>query len=866
MKNAQATLLRIGALQLGRGVLEDATWREGRKGCSPVLCTEPVPLEPEYVPFDGAAIVSSFIAPTLPEGSYDESTVDASRGRCLSGSPCASRSPDSSGAGASVEEEGVRSQVLVEGPGDPDREAERVERESFGEDSVAAVEQTTPMRTLRLFSSGEDISSPGWMDTLLQGLTVIGERFSFELAGAAGRVTFRFGIPESRIEVFKLTLQGLFPAVRIVPEDRPFPAGVPSWVEELVPVAPYHRTQTLLGREGASPLGIVVASIAGLAPEDFGLFQVLLAPAEADHDWHYNIENLIEAERRGKELALLGGLASRFRYDDRVPPLLEPSAPEKVRRDVAFYAVVVRYAVWSDSRERSVVFRDGARSATGIVRFGNRQYRRLEDHVLREALGDGRLRGMVVDRMSHRQGLMVTSEEAATFVHLPNPRTLEMFGEIEQRRGLEWTAPDVPDRKGQVLGFNDFAGRMRRVSISHVNRLQHTYLVGATGSGKSNLMKTMALDDARDGFGLALVDPHGDGSLDFISRMPERRMKDLVYISFGQDGLVPRWNPFAAKAASGKVADDLTRAFLAATWTSGPRMEHILRSAGFVVHRLGGTLEDLAEMVGKTSRGEELRMRGLAEIKTPEVQRFLREELPKYGASELDPVRNKLSRLLLDESLGAMFRQRENTFDPRQWMDEGRIVLVNLASGHIGTDHARFTGALLVSLLHRAALGRADVEPERRRPFFLYLDEFQHLQSAAIEEILSEGRKYGLGVVLAHQEGGQLGGELVQALGNCGTRVVFRPAPEDAPRLRRALLGRVTDSDLLRLGTGEAYVGWGEHVASLRTELCGYPVLRNGRSTADAYARAHYAQATDGAAPAPRQKRQYDSLGEEDKR
>ena len=177
MKNAQATLLRIGALQLGRGVLEDATWREGRKGCSPVLCTEPVPLEPEYVPFDGAAIVSSFIAGPSPERSCVEGDTEVSGARCLPDSSCAPCYQDSPGADGN------------------------------------AAEEPTPMRTLRLFSAGEDISSPAWMDTLLQGLTVIGERFSFELAGAAGRVTFRFGIPESRIEVFKLTLQGLFPAM-----------------------------------------------------------------------------------------------------------------------------------------------------------------------------------------------------------------------------------------------------------------------------------------------------------------------------------------------------------------------------------------------------------------------------------------------------------------------------------------------------------------------------------------------------------------------------------------------------------------------------------------------------------------------------
>ena len=124
-------------------------------------------------------------------------------------------------------------------------------------------------------------------------------------------------------------------------------------------------------------------------------------------------------------------------------------------------------------------------------------------------------------------------------------------------------------------------------------------------------------------------------------------------------------------------------------------------------------------------------------------------------------------------------------------MDEGKIVLVNLAAGNIGADHARFVGSLLVSLLYRAALSRADVPRERRRPFFLYIDEFQQLQAATLTEILSEGRKYGLGAVLAHQVRGQLGKELAQSLGNAATAVVFNIAEDDQAHMAKVLHRRV---------------------------------------------------------------------------
>jgi DNA helicase HerA-like ATPase len=544
---------------------------------------------------------------------------------------------------------------------------------------------------------------------------------------------------------------------------------------------------------------------------------------------------------------------------------MEPSATEKVHRDVTFFATLVRYAAWSPDEKRQAAFFDGMRSAVSVVRFGNRNFRHIEHRAFEEALGPEGVRRMVVERRAHRPGLMLTSEETATLVHFPNERTFAMFAEVEQRRGLEWTGPEVSADEGSTLGVNEYAGVTRFVRQPHEGRLSHSYIAGATGMGKSTLMKSLTLDDVRDLMGLAVIDPHGDLCLDLLSRLPEHRMKDLVYVSFAEPGYVPHWNPFVADVPSGKLADDITNAIAASmTTTFGPRMAHIFRNLAFVVHRLKGTFEDLADLVGRTVRGEELRIQALREIAIPEVQRFLREELPKYTAADLDSVRNKLSQLLLEESLGAMFRQPRNDLHPREWMDRGRVVLVNLSSGVVGAHHARFLGGLLVSLIHRAALTRAAVAPEERRPFLLYLDEVQVFQSASLEEILSEGRKYGLGTVLAHQEAGQLSKELVQALGNCGTRVIFRPSPDDVPHLKRALLGRVTDADLLSLGRGEAFVASGESVGSLRTDLCRYPVLRDGRQAAAQYARDHYHQIGEQTPPAsdpgPRRKRTFDSL------
>ena len=501
-----------------------------------------------------------------------------------------------------------------------------------------------------------------------------------------------------------------------------------------------------------------------------------------------------------------------------------------------------------------------------MVRFGNRPFRELDHKTLSTQLGDEAVERMVTQRLTHRPGLMLTSQEVVTLAHIPNARTLEMFSCIDQRRGLEWTGatPDEVQAQGAaVLGVNDYAGTRRTVAIPLGDRLRHMVISGVTGTGKSTEQLSLVLDDTEAGLGVCLIDPHGDLALEVLARLPEQRMRDLVVVSFTETDMVPRWNPFRNRAPSSKVADDMVRAFAATTPNFGPRMEHVIRSLAYTVHRLNGTLEDLAALVGRTARGEELRLRGLRLIKTTEIQRFLGEELPSYSASELDSVRNKLSRLLLDDVLGRMFQQPDNDFDPRAWMDQGNVVVVNLASGRIGIDHARFVGGLLVSLILRAALGRADVPPTTRRPFLLYIDECELLQAGTLEEILSEGRKYGLGAVLAHQEGGQLSASLEQAMGNSATRLIFRPTVDDAPRLRRILLGRTDEQELLKLGVGEAFVAHGKDVASLQTSLCTRPLLRDGLGVAAEYARTHYVRiseptATEPPKPAARRPRKAD--------
>ena len=232
-------------------------------------------------------------------------------------------------------------------------------------------------------------------------------------------------------------------------------------------------------------------------------------------------------------------------------------------------------------------------------------------------------------------------------------------------------------------------------------------------------------------------------------------------------------------------------------------------------------------------------------------------------------VLNKLSPILLDENLGAMFRQRENVVDPREWMDRRKIVVVNLQVGQLGAAPARFVGALVVSVVFRSALTRVDVPEQDRTPFYLYLDECQDLQSGALEGILSEARKYGLGAFFSHQSLKQLQPGLLEAMGNCATRLVFRPVDADLPHVQRSLGGALTSGDLGSLGVGQAVISVGSRVATVRTPSSLGPVLRDGRKFARDLVRRTYLRTCEARPEAPertarRREVAYDTFGTEE--
>lgn len=347
--------------------------------------------------------------------------------------------------------------------------------------------------------------------------------------------------------------------------------------------------------------------------------------------------------------------------------------------------------------------------------------------------------------------------------------------------------------------------------IRRADRRNHMYMVGKTGTGKSTLLKTLMLQDIRAGEGLALFDPHGDLAEEIVSLVPPGRRADLIYLDVPDRSRIWHFNPFAglpkekhALAAAGMV--EVFKKLWPDEW--GPRLEHLFRNVVFTLLEAGdATFADIPRLLSDREFRGSLTRR----VSNGMVREFWEKEFagysPAFRAVVTAPLLNKVGAFLTDPLLHSILSGAQNSFDLGQIMDEGKILVVNLAKGKIGEGPAALLGSLLVSHLSLSAMERADRPQVERPDFYLYLDEFHTFATLTLATMLSELRKYRLNLILAHQYLSQLETEVRDAVfGNAGSFIAFRVGALDAPTVAQELSPTFEADDLLSLPNFSIYL------------------------------------------------------------
>jgi len=357
----------------------------------------------------------------------------------------------------------------------------------------------------------------------------------------------------------------------------------------------------------------------------------------------------------------------------------------------------------------------------------------------------------------------------------------------------------------------DFRNDNRLFGIKDEDRFAHVYIIGKTGTGKSTLLETMALRDLERGNGFALVDPHGDLVERIAARIPKSRQSDVIYLNAADPSQPYGYNPLRhvredriALAASGMM--EVFKKMWPEAW--GVRMEHILRNVLMaLLEQPNATLHDVLRIFTDQKFRKEI----AKSLKNETVKTFLEKEYERfsfgYRADGTARYQNKVGAFLADPLINRILTAPPIDIHIRHIMDEGKVLLVNLAKGRIGEDSSSLLGGLLVTTIGLAAYTRADMPAEKRRNFFVYVDEFQSFTTLAVANMLSELRKYRVGFTVAHQYLHQLEPDIRHAvLGNAATVISFRVGAEDAPFLVREFVERFEQIDFMQLPNYRIYL------------------------------------------------------------
>ena len=357
----------------------------------------------------------------------------------------------------------------------------------------------------------------------------------------------------------------------------------------------------------------------------------------------------------------------------------------------------------------------------------------------------------------------------------------------------------------------NFRNQERVFGIKTDDRTRHMYIIGKTGMGKTNLLENLVVQDIRNGHGICYIDPHGDTAEKLLKAIPANRINDVIYLNPSDQNYPLAFNvmesvdpDYRHLVASGLIG--VFKKIWADSW--GPRLEYILRNAILALLEYpGSTLLGVTRILVD----KKYRERVVEKVTDPVIRQFWVDEFPKWSDKVLQevvsPIQNKVGQFLSSSLIRNIVGQTQSSFDIRDAMDTRKILIINLSKGRIGEDNGALLGAMMITKIQLAAMGRVDIPEADRKDFYLYVDEFQNFATESFANILSEARKYRLNLILANQYITQIDEKVRDAIfGNAGTIISFRVGAMDAEFLEKEFAPVFVQNDIVNLPKYNIYL------------------------------------------------------------
>ena len=652
----------------------------------------------------------------------------------------------------------------------------------------------------QMFASFSSLKKSGWFSFL-----ELDDVLAFEIVGKKADIRFYVSAPSRIIDLVEKTIYAYYPSADIRKVDEPniFSENGKVVFGSLVTRETAYMPLKIYKDLSVDPLSSVTSAISKMDEDEGAIIQILIRPANSK--WKKLGKNYVASTKKNEA----NPEKATFKTD---PKLLE-KIDEKCTKPG--FETCIRFVVSSSSKDLAQMhlknikasftqFNSDVNGFTGAKTLFPSSF--MINFIYKFF--------PILELPFYKSISILSSDELATIFHFPN-RSIET-------PHIQWlkakTAPvpaEVPQSGGTFIGYGYYRGIRRPVCVSFDDRRRHVYIIGKTGVGKSVLLHDMAIQDIKAGYGVCVIDPHGDLIDDIIKYIPPKRAEDVIYFDPSDTERPMGLNLLEAKNEEQKhfITTSIINLMYKLydpqrTGIIGPRFEHAVRNAMLtVMSEPGTTFVEVVRCLTDPKYVQEL----LPKVTDPIVRRYWTDQIAQtsdfHKSEVLDYIVSKFGRFVTNKTMRNIIGQSQSAFDFRKVMDEGKILLINLSKGKLGEENSSFLGLVLIPKILVAAMSRQEIPEPQRRDFFLYVDEFQNFATPDFATILSEARKYHLNLTVANQFIGQMDEEVKNAVfGNVGTLISFRVGVTDASYLQREFQPIFNESDLINIERFHAYM------------------------------------------------------------
>ena len=655
----------------------------------------------------------------------------------------------------------------------------------------------------KMFANLYGIGGKG--EGLVENFTV-SNAVSFEIVGLPGEIRFFVHTPRKLADLVEKQILGSYQEadVAIVNEYNIFAPNTEVEYARLGLDEDIYCPLRVAEDFTGNPLANVLSTLSKMSDNEGALVQLIVAPS--DSSWQKNGEKFIQK------------IESNNSDPEKKKINVSQEKLQAIGKKISKPGLMAEVRIVTSAPEKGIAKMHLDNIIGAFDQYSNPGINKLKKKKIPKKDETKFLYDVIYRRTPEDEKTVLNIEELAALYHFPNKdiSTPNINWLLSKELIADNDISSDIDSKDTIwMGNNYFRGKKKIICYQRDDRRRHSYILGQTGTGKSWLMVRMILQDIYNGDGCCYVDPHGEAAEMILERIPPDRAEDVIYFDAGDFD-----RPFGVNIMeyyNEQHKHQIVNSFIALLIRlfdphnqgyAGPAFQQAVRNS--MLTAMSKEDSTLIEVVRILQDEDWVMEHWLPLIKDDLVRRYWTDQVAKTDkktkSEALTYFISKFDKFTTNLAIRNIIGQSKSSFDFRELMDNGKILIVNLSKGKIGDENMSFLGLLIVQKLLAAALSRENIPESERRDFFFYADEFQNFATEEFNSILSEARKYRLNLTLAHQYIGQLPEDIKGAVfGNVGSLFVYRCSAEDAEFLETQFESYISAMDMVNQGLGNCY-------------------------------------------------------------